>query len=70
MHTTMQGQDNKTVAVSSSAGDVLVKVASTAEGLPTAPLSKDAVQEALVKAKEKAEDFIAAVEGDLDAIET
>lgn len=67
MFTLIQGHDTQTVKVSTQDGDVEVKVASDAPGLPAAPLTRAEAHEALIEAKEKAEDFIAAVEGDIEA---
>lgn len=67
MLTRIWGYDEQTVQVSSTSGTVQVHVESDADGLPSAPLSKEETHDALVLAKAKAENFIAAVERDIDA---
>lgn len=69
MLTRIRGETPHTVGVFSIVEDVRVLVDSDVEGLPSCALSRSQVHDALVVAKEKAEDFIAAIEGDLDALE-
>ena len=69
MLTRVRNLDPDQAQVSSFEDDVQVAVARNKKG-ESAPLSRAETHEVLVKAKEKAQHFIAAVEGDIEATET
>ena len=67
MFTLVQGRDAQSIKVSSMDGDVEVRVSGDIAGLPDAILSREEAHDALVEAKDKALDFLAAVDADIEA---
>ena len=67
MFTLIEGHAARSVKVSSSDGDVEVRVPSNVIGLPDAILSREEAHDALVDARDRAIHFIAAVDADIEA---